>query len=473
MAAARYSAILLERRRQLGITLGKAARDLRMKERILQAFEEGDFASIPSNGYAQGMLASYARYLGLDDSAVVRQFNEDLYVYEHGNNERRRRSREQVRSSYSDRGAQRAGVASRSRSAAPQGSYARSQQGQQYSQRVPQQGYPSQQQRNPYIDGSERFYGQSQRIETRPVESGYTDDMQYGQTTSPYEAANSVRGRVSSRNIANVQRPNVDRRRPQPGRHPQRPKTLLSNENMVIGLGVLVAVLLTIIIVMSVSSCVNTAAGESSSAASATVPVSTAESDSSSTSSSTNSDSSSSNNSSTTAAQTAATKSGTTSSDEAADEKTEVTVTVADNSVSWVEIVVDGKSVVAESVTGPWTQTYDPTQSMSIQVGDTSAVTVTKNGENQSFDAKTSGLGTITIKVPQKTTTTTDGTSTDSASTNSTATDTDSSQSGTSTSASGSTSSSTGTSTSGTTSATTNGASATSTKSASTTTSKA
>ena len=465
--AARYSAILLERRRQLGITLGKAARDLRMKEQILQAFEEGDFASIPSNGYTQGMLASYARYLGLDDSAVVRQFNEDLYVYEHGNNERRRRSREKVRSSYSDRGSrERSGAAARSRSAAPQGGYGRPSQGQPYSQRVPQQGYPSQQ-RNPYIDGTERFGRQSQRIETRPVERGYTDDMKYGQTTSPYEAANSVRGRVSSRNIANVQRPNVDRRRPQPGRHPQRPKSFLSNENMVIGLGILVAILLTIIIVMSVSSCVNMAAGESSSAASSSVPVSTADTTSSQSSTTSSSDASGTKSSSSnTSAQTTSTKSGgTSSSTTTTPEKTEVVVTVADSSVSWVEIVVDGKSVVAESVTGPWTQTYEPKQSMSIQVGDTSAVTVTKNGENQSFDAKTSGLGTITIKVPQTQTTTTDA-SKDSKGTDSSSTSTDSTQSGTSSSTNGTTST-------GSTSATTNGASATSTKSASTTTSKA
>ena len=465
--AARYSAILLERRRQLGITLGKAARDLRMKEQILQAFEEGDFASIPSNGYTQGMLASYARYLGLDDSAVVRQFNEDLYVYEHGNNERRRRSREQVRSSYSDRGSrERSGAAARSRSAAPQGGYGRPSQGQPYSQRVPQQGYPSQQ-RNPYIDGTERFGRQSQRIETRPVERGYTDDMKYGQTTSPYEAANSVRGRVSSRNIANVQRPNVDRRRPQPGRHPQRPKSFLSNENMVIGLGILVAILLTIIIVMSVSSCVNMAAGESSWAARSSVPVSTADTTSSQSSTTSSSDASGTKSSSSnTSAQTTSTKSGgTSSSTTTTPEKTEVVVTVADSSVSWVEIVVDGKSVVAESVTGPWTQTYEPKQSMSIQVGDTSAVTVTKNGENQSFDAKTSGLGTITIKVPQTQTTTTDA-SKDSKGTDSSSTSTDSTQSGTSSSTNGTTST-------GSTSATTNGASATSTKSASTTTSKA
>lgn len=465
--AARYSAILLERRRQLGITLGKAARDLRMKEQILQAFEEGDFASIPSNGYTQGMLASYARYLGLDDSAVVRQFNEDLYVYEHGNNERRRRSREQVRSSYSDLSSrERSGAAARSRSAAPQGGYGRPSQGQPYSQRVPQQGYPSQQ-RNPYIDGTERFGRQGQRIETRPVERGYTDDMKYGQTTSPYEAANSVRGRVSSRNIANVQRPNVDRRRPQPGRHPQRPKSFLSNENMVIGLGILVAILLTIIIVMSVSSCVNMAAGESSSAASSSVPVSTADTTSSQSSTTSSSDASGTKSSSSnTSAQTTSTKSGgTSSSTTTTPEKTEVVVTVADSSVSWVEIVIDGKSVVAESVTGPWTQTYEPKQSMSIQVGDTSAVTVTKNGENQSFDAKTSGLGTITIKVPQTQTTTTDA-SKDSKGTDSSSTSTDSTQSGTSSSTNGTTST-------GSTSATTNGASATSTKSASTTTSKA
>lgn len=336
---------------------------------------------------------------------------------------------------------------------------------------MPQQGYPSQQ-RNPYIDGTERFGRQSQRIETRPVERGYTDDMKYGQTTSPYEAANSVRGRVSSRNIANVQRPNVDRRRPQPGRHPQRPKSFLSNENMVIGLGILVAILLTIIIVMSVSSCVNMAAGESSPAASSSVPVSAADTTSSQGSTSSSSDASGTESSSSnTSPQTTSTKSDSTSSStKTTPEKTEVVVTVADSSVSWVEIVVDGKSVVAESVTGPWTQTYEPTQSMSIQVGDTSAVTVTKNGENQSFDAKTSGLGTITIKVPQKQTTTTDGTSTDaskdSTGTDSSSTSTDSTQSGTSSSTNGTTST-------GSTSATTNGASATSTKSASTSTSKA
>lgn len=483
MPQARYSAILLERRRELGVTLGQAARDLKMKERILQALEDGDFAAIPSNGYAQGMVGSYARYLGLDDSAVIQQFNEDLYVYEHGSNANRR-PRSQTRGQ--DR---RAGRERRPRTGAsplvqngadPYATQQRYPQGRPYTTRAPQQGRQAGQPRGlSQEEQDERFYRSSQRIETRPPARGYTDDMRYGRAESSYEAASSARGRVSSRNIASTQRPYGERHRVQTGRRPRQPQGALSNQNMVIVIGLVVALVLTLIIVLSVGSCVNNAVGTKDTGS--TVPVATADTsseESSSTDSSQSAQTTQSTSSTTSTSQTAATSQTSTTADAGTTatsaEKTEVVVSVAENSVSWVEVTVDGKSMVAESVTGPWTQTYEPTEAMTIQVGDTAAVTVTKNGVTQTFDGKASGLGSMTIKVPKTATqdastdsATADGTSTDSTASG-TASGTASSASSGTTGTSGSTSGTSGTSGS----ATASGASASSSKTAQATTSQ-
>ncbi|MFC2705762.1 MAG: RodZ domain-containing protein, partial [Olsenella profusa] len=84
--------------------------------------------------------------------------------------------------------------------------------------------------------------------------------------------------------------------------------------------------------------------------------------------------------------------------DQTSTEPTEVEVSVASGGVSWVEIKCDGKSVMAQQVTGPWDQSYTVTQSITIHVSNVSVVTVSKNGETQSFETKASGLGTITIQ---------------------------------------------------------------------------
>ncbi len=92
----RFSEMLLGRRRQLGLTVGQASQVLKLKEQVLIAFEEGDFENIPQSGYAQGMLSSYARYLGLNPREVVDLFQEELYEHVHGtsSHELRRRTRD-------------------------------------------------------------------------------------------------------------------------------------------------------------------------------------------------------------------------------------------------------------------------------------------------------------------------------------------------------------------------------------------
>lgn len=92
----RFSEMLLGRRRQLGLTVGQASQVLKLKEQVLIAFEEGDFENIPQSGYAQGMLSSYARYLGLNPREIVDLFQEELYEHVHGtsSHELRRRTRD-------------------------------------------------------------------------------------------------------------------------------------------------------------------------------------------------------------------------------------------------------------------------------------------------------------------------------------------------------------------------------------------
>ena len=87
--------------------------------------------------------------------------------------------------------------------------------------------------------------------------------------------------------------------------------------------------------------------------------------------------------------------------EDSATERT-IEVTVADGEVTWLEIEYDGRSDIAETVTGPWNRTYTVRQQISINVNDTTAVTVTEDGKKLEFDSKASGIGTITIQVSKK-----------------------------------------------------------------------
>jgi len=65
-----------------GSSAQQASKVLKLKELVLVAFEEGDWEHIPQSGYAQGMLSSYARYLGLNPRTVVDLFQEELYEHD-------------------------------------------------------------------------------------------------------------------------------------------------------------------------------------------------------------------------------------------------------------------------------------------------------------------------------------------------------------------------------------------------------
>lgn len=91
MSLPRFSQVLVKRRRELGLTTAQAARYVGIREDVLIAFEEGDFERLPQEGYAVGMLANYANYLGLDSREVTELFREDLDDYTHGGKSQRNR----------------------------------------------------------------------------------------------------------------------------------------------------------------------------------------------------------------------------------------------------------------------------------------------------------------------------------------------------------------------------------------------
>ena len=100
MSRPRFSEALVTRRHELGLSVSQASKILKLREDVLIAFEEGDYDHLPQSGYAQGMLSSYARYLGLNAREIVDLFQEDLYVHQTGtaSHELRRRTRRIVRS---------------------------------------------------------------------------------------------------------------------------------------------------------------------------------------------------------------------------------------------------------------------------------------------------------------------------------------------------------------------------------------
>ena len=457
-----FSDMLVERRRQLGLSIKQASNVLRLKEEVLIAFEEGDFDSIPKSGYAQGMLSSYARYLGLNAKTVVNQFSTDLFEHERGagSHEARRRSRqnrnaddgplyETPQANAIGRSGNRTYVESHgflptsggfagdmgdfATTSSPRPRYSSGgssseqsdpyPQGRPYTSRIPVSTNltplgQAQRQRPSSRSGHDRqdAYGRTSRyadarddVTTRRVmPSQYRDDMRLDNDGGSYQSASSTVGRRSSRNIASTQRPNVRRRSGSDERARIRNRdhgndvtyggllgmiqVFFQDRSRVIGLIIgLLAIILTGTIIFSVSSCISARQSTGRSVTVTSTDEQTSEDE--------NTDEMTDAEEQRARDEAAAAKAAET--EESATERT-IEVTVADGEVTWLEIEYDGRSDIAETVTGPWNRTYTVRQQISINVNDTTAVTVTEDGKTLEFDSKASGIGTITIQVSKK-----------------------------------------------------------------------
>lgn len=275
-------------------------------------------------------------------------------------------------------------------------------------------------------DGRGGLYRRDEVSMRNIVPREYTDDMRFDEQARPYERASTISGRRSSRNIANMERPNV-RRRDAGARNGARGRGSSGSrgrndkggngfsrffsdpQRAIFGIVLILAVVLTAILVFSVSSCVN---GKNTTSSPKSVSVSSADQSSGSTTATTNTSTpTSSKSTSSSSSSSSSSQKSTTESSASTYTPTVVKVSVESGAYTWLEITSDGVSDVAESVTGPWEREYTVTDSISVQAGDPSSVSVTKNGESVSFTSKASGLGSLSVKGTKAPETTTEDSS--------------------------------------------------------------
>lgn len=69
---------LMLAREKAGITLEEAARELNLKQEIVEAIEDSALDRLPPVTFVQGYVRSYARLLGLPEENILREFEEEV-----------------------------------------------------------------------------------------------------------------------------------------------------------------------------------------------------------------------------------------------------------------------------------------------------------------------------------------------------------------------------------------------------------
>ena len=70
----RLGETLHDRRQALGISLDEVERSIRVRRRLLEALEAGEYERLPNPGYVRGYISSYARLLELDPVALLNMY---------------------------------------------------------------------------------------------------------------------------------------------------------------------------------------------------------------------------------------------------------------------------------------------------------------------------------------------------------------------------------------------------------------
>lgn len=68
--------VLRKQRKAKGISLVEVSEHTKVGKRYLEALENGEYGLLPGESYIRGFLRAYAKYLELDDEALLRQYLE-------------------------------------------------------------------------------------------------------------------------------------------------------------------------------------------------------------------------------------------------------------------------------------------------------------------------------------------------------------------------------------------------------------
>ena len=78
----RVGVFLRDTREARGLSLEDVSTVLRIRQSHIGAIEDGRFRDLPGSTYATGFVRSYARYLDLDETAVVERFKDEVAAVE-------------------------------------------------------------------------------------------------------------------------------------------------------------------------------------------------------------------------------------------------------------------------------------------------------------------------------------------------------------------------------------------------------
>ena len=441
--AAHFGTMLLERRRAMGMSIQQVANTIKIRPQIIEFFETENFAAMPPRGYAQGMISSYARYLGLNPRVVVDAYFDALSAYEHGSGMGPVRYQEYAADA-SPRSANATGrflmvggaPASASR----------------YAQRPPQAGYVSEgvSPHEPVAagdlrplpmvgrgsDGPRRAAGRddgygSPGVTSRiPVQNGErprrggSAPSAYGHRPqrmgSAYGSAQAGRSaepssgrppRATFRSGSSVPPRGGDPRRGRGGSVPPRRGGQGGYRGGNGGGGfqldsrfliAIIAALLFVIMllgVLAIRGCAPDSSTDTGGSAPKAEMTGTEKSDSD--------DIAEDEGSGSDASDPAAAETGAADPEAAAKaqepKETKVKVAIKEKgAVAFLEVKLDGKSVLGAQEVGPFEQEFTVTQQIEITTDKPSDVTVTKNGEKVRYDMKVSGVAKVTITAPKQ-----------------------------------------------------------------------
>lgn len=329
-----FGDVLKEARLARGLDLATVSRNLRIRQDIIVAIENGDFSRMPSRGYARNMIIAYARLVGLDPQEVSRMYLDQEYAHQIEQAHRNVGNSVQMHRDTATVGRSSRGTSSFDRVSSPRRS----------SSERTGSGRP--------YDGSSNGMGRrvySQDSDVRPTafnpsvaHRARRSAMTEGKYTNLYTQPSNI--------------PNPNRRR----------TTIIA-----VAVGVALVVVLVLALFLSHRD-----------EPQATIPV---------TGASATSQQDDQGSTDTASADTQ------TTTEQPPTEFT-VSYSVADGSEAYIEVYVDGKTKEADDVAGPAQQSYTSSDTIRFVTTETKGVTLTVDGEEVKLSANDNGIVNLTYK---------------------------------------------------------------------------
>ena len=414
-----FGEMLLERRRQMGASIQQVANVIKIRPQIIEYFETENFAAMPPRGYSQGIIASYARFLGLNPREVVDAYFDALHEYErNGSGGRAGRFQDAA-----------ADANPRSSNAAGRYMMVNSVPASRYGQRPPQAGYVSEfSSAHEPVSASRLRPVSTADSRRRPSQGGYDSTLR-SRTRRPdgypasdqrdprahasrsqdgrsYRDPRGPRGTYPDqrpiRRASGGQSPRGGAGRGQAPRGGSRPPQQGPDMKFlaIMALGILILIALVMVLLRGCAPKPE-AAGSASSTPSAKKADSKDTSEDS-TDVDEGTDPSTDEGDDADEPSSSKDKADKSSKDEEPKE-TIVKVKLKEKGVvAWIEVKLDGKIVLGKQVVGPFEEEFKVETQIDITTNTPSAVAIYKNGDKVRYDTKVSGVGKVSILAPKK-----------------------------------------------------------------------